>query len=463
MDSIFKFSEKKRIALTSVGAAIFLTGFKLLIGFHTNSLGILSEAAHSGLDLLAAILTFTAVSIADKPPDAEHTYGHGKLENISALLQTILLIITCGWIIWEAIDRLIEKTTHVDATIWAFVVMVVSILVDVSRSRALYRIAKKYHSQALEADALHFSSDIWTSLTVIVGLIFVASGYQVVDSITAIVVSFLILFVSYRLGQRTIDALMDRVPRGLGKQITEAILYIKGVEELRNLRIRTSGSKVFVDATVAILRTTPFEKAHHIMDAIEQVVHRIHPLSDVIVHAEPVVGKNETIEDKIRMIVVEKGLPTLHNLVVNQINDKYHLDFDIEYDSKNTFTKAHTLASEIETEIRRQIPNIENITIHMEDIFTSKHNINNATEQETKLCEEIKRMVLENPLILSCSNLTLLAEGNTYRVTLDCRIQSSKTLNEVHQIITELEVQLRQRFRQLRRVTIHPEPEKQYL
>ena len=256
--------EKKSIALSSVFAGLALTGMKLIVGLSTNSLGILSEAAHSGLDLLAALITYVAVSVSDKPADKDHQYGHGKTENISALFETILLVVTCGWIIWEGVERLTTGSVHVEATVWSFGVIVVSIAVDFSRSRALSRVAKKYGSQALEADALHFSSDIWSSLTVLVGLVFVYFGYTSLDAVAALAVAVIVLGVSYRLGRRTIDALMDRVPDGLARQIEEKIKTVDGVQEVRSLRVRMSGSKAFVDATVGLRRSLPFERAHHV-------------------------------------------------------------------------------------------------------------------------------------------------------------------------------------------------------
>ena len=225
--------EKRLIALSSVFAAIFLTSFKLGIGLWTNSLGILSEAAHSGLDLLAAIMTLLAVTFADRPADEDHPYGHGKLENISAFVETLLLILTCAWIIWQGVNRLHAHTYHVETSIWSFVVMGVSILIDTGRSRALYRVARKHKSQALEADALHFSSDVWSSMTVIGGLLFVWLGYPEFDAVAAIGVALLALFESYRLGRRTIDALMDRVPHSVTKEVEGTIASVEGVDELR--------------------------------------------------------------------------------------------------------------------------------------------------------------------------------------------------------------------------------------
>jgi cation diffusion facilitator family transporter len=451
-------SEKKIVALSSVGAAVFLTGLKLFVGLQTNSLGILSEAAHSGLDLLAAVITLVAVIVSDKPADQEHQYGHGKVENISAFIETILLFATCGWIILEAIGRLTGGASHVEATVWSFAVMGVSIVVDFSRSRALARTAKKHHSQALEADALHFSSDIWSSLTVITGLAFVALGYPVADAIVAIVVALLVLFVSYRLGRRTIDALMDRVPAGLKEDVEGAIRRVQGIEEIRLVRIRTSGPRVFIDATVALRRTLPFELAHRVMDNIESAVRSIRPDADVVVHAEPVASPDETTADKIRMIVLGLGLTAPHNLEVHLIEGEYFVDFDVEYQKGGTFEDAHDTASRIENEIRRDLPSVAKVTIHMEEYLSQARKLSDVTETEHKLGRQIQNIVAADKRVVKLSDFTLLQEGHKYNVTLSCQIGKTKTLEEVHQIISELETAMYQGLKQLRRITIHAEP-----
>jgi cation diffusion facilitator family transporter len=451
--------EKKAIALSSVIAAVFLTGFKLIVGIETNSLGILSEAAHSGLDLVAALMTLIAVTISNKPPDKEHQYGHGKMENLSALGETILLIITCGWIISEAVTRLITRTSHVEATYWSFLVMVTAIIIDISRSRALYRVAKKYNSQALEADALHFSSDVWSSLTVIGGLIFVSLGYTMVDAIAAILVALIVLFVSYRLGRRTVDALMDRVPAGLSEKVRDAIEAVTGVEKVISLRVRPSGARVFVDATVGIRRTTPFEQAHQIMEHIERAVHAIDHTIDVIVHADPLRTDDETISDRIQMIVANKGLRAASNLEVHHTNGKYLVNFTIEYQKGKAFVEAHTIATELEEEIRSEIPVIEKVTIHMEEFSPSEIDLSDVTETERRLCDDIRQTILENKNIIACTDMTLLQEGSRYRVNLQCTVGRSKSIEDVHEILTEMEAHLHKKFNQLRRITIHAEPE----
>jgi cation diffusion facilitator family transporter len=451
-------SEKKTVALTSVIAAVLLTCFKLIVGFWTNSLGILSEAAHSGFDLIAALITLFAVNYSELPADNEHHYGHGKIENISAFVETLILAFTCGWVIWEAVDRLVKYEHHAEANLWSFVVMGVSIIVDVSRSRALYRVAKKQNSQALEADALHFSSDIWSSATVIGGLVFVKLGYPVFDSVAAITVAILVLIVSYRLGRRTVDALMDCAPLDKRQKVEEAIQAIEGVEQLKSLRIRMSGSRMFVDTTILLCRTLPFQRAHSIMDSVEDAVRRVEPRADVVVHAEPFECLDETMVDKIRMIVVNEGLSAPHNLEIHIVDGKYHINFDMEYKQGHTFTEAHAIASKVEQKIYDKLPSVSVVTIHIEEYIPSEKPLTNVTSTEHSLTREILSAVQAHEDVFSCKDLTLLQEDSQYNASFTCVIDQSRTIEQVHQSISEIKAELFSRFKQLRRVTIHAEP-----
>ncbi len=455
-DTIAK--EKKRIAFISVCAAIFLTTFKFVIGITTNSLGIISEAAHSGLDLLATLMTYFAVRFSDRPADEDHQYGHGKLENISAFLETLLLVVTCIWIIYEAVGKFLSHSHNVEVSVWSFVVMGTSIIVDASRSKALYRVAKKTNSQALEADALHFASDIWSSLTVIAGLIFVSIGFPEFDAFAALIVAFLVLFVSYRLGRRTIDALMDRVPKGKLQSIEQSIHSVSGVEEVRSVRMRTSGPRLFVDIVVAIRRTLPFHLAHQIMDEIEQAIHAVDPIADVIIHAEPIESSDETLVDKIKMIVIDHHLPPPHNLEVHLSDGKYYVDFDIEYQPDQSFEDAHRIASALENHIMAEIPAIEKVTIHMEESETKEHALSDVTAVQAPLSEKIHNLVMQQNGIVKCSDVTLLQEGDHFHLSIVCSLPRTKTLEEVHTIISGIERTLYDNFPVIRKVTIHAEP-----
>src|SRR5512136_776705 len=262
--------EKTMAAMSSVLAAVGLTGLKILVAVLTGSLGIMAEAAHSGLDLVAALMTFFAVRVSDRPADKEHTYGHGKVENLSALFETLLLLATSGWIIYEAIQRLFFVSVKVEASIWSFIVMGTSIVIDYTRSRILYRAARKYKSQALEADALHFRTDIWSSSVVILGLIGLTIARYVpgldwmhkADSIAALVVAVIVIYISGELGLRTISGLLDTAPKGLAKKIEKVAASVPGVVDAHAVRIRLSGPHAFIDMHVSMDGNVSLRQAH---------------------------------------------------------------------------------------------------------------------------------------------------------------------------------------------------------
>jgi len=281
--------------MSSVIAAVGLTGFKIIVGLTTGSLGILAEAAHSGLDLMAAVMTFLAVRISGKPADRNHLYGHGKAENLSALFETLLLLVTCFWIIYEATHRLLFHPVDLKVTFWSFAVMITSIVVDVSRSRMLYRAARKFNSQALEADALHFSTDIWSSSVVILGLVCVKISewvpglafFRQADSVAAIVVGLIVVYISVKLGIRTIQALLDVAPSGIEKKIISAVEALPGVKGCHNVRVRYSGPQLFVDIHILVDGNQTLKEAHNLTEEIEHVIQKLMPNADVTVHPEP--------------------------------------------------------------------------------------------------------------------------------------------------------------------------------
>jgi cation diffusion facilitator family transporter len=276
-------------------AAIGLTAFKVVVGLLTGSLGILAEAAHSALDLVAAIMTLLAVRISARPPDREHLYGHGKVENLSALFETLLLVATCAWIVWEAVRRLLYHRVEVEVTFWSFAVMLTSIAIDVSRSRVLARTARKYHSQALEADALHFRTDVWSSSVVILGLIAVKAGERFPrlailrdgDAVAALGVSAVVVWICTQLGRRTVDALLDTAPAGMEQRIAAAVEAVPGVRDCHQVRLRYSGPVLFIDLHVLVDGGQTLTEAHDLTESIEQTIHQIVPQADVTVHPEP--------------------------------------------------------------------------------------------------------------------------------------------------------------------------------
>lgn len=286
--------EKRRVASSSLMAAVFLTAFKLVVGISTNSLGILSEAAHSGLDLVAALVTYIAIRVSSKPADEEHHFGHGKMENISALFETVLLLVTCFWIISEVIKRLTGGSMEIEVNAWSFAVILTSMAIDISRSTALRRIAKKYNSQALEADALHFSSDIFSSAVVLIGLAGYAFGFYYADSIAALIVAVIVIVISLKLGKRSIDVLLDKAPEGIKERVTDIISGIPEVFRVHDVRVRNSGAHVMVEMKIHVAPELPINKAHDISHKVEEMICSEIEKCEVHIHIEP----EETIDVK---------------------------------------------------------------------------------------------------------------------------------------------------------------------
>jgi len=280
-------NEKTKVAVFSVLAAVFLTTFKFVVGLLTGSLGILSEALHSFLDFIAALITWFAVHISDKPADKDHNFGHGKIENLSALAETGLLFITCFWIIYEAVSRLMTGQTLIEVNFWSYAVVCTSIVVDFGRSRSLGKAAKKHKSQALEADALHFSTDIWSSAVVLVGLIFSNFGFHAADSFAAIVVALIVMWISYKLGRKTVFALIDGVSAETFAEVSSIIAGTHGVKRFHALRVRSAGPETFVEVNIHVSPELTIVQAHDISNALEKSLKRHLGKGMINVHIEP--------------------------------------------------------------------------------------------------------------------------------------------------------------------------------
>ena len=286
-NTLSSIKEKKRVALISVFAAIFLTSTKIIVGLFTGSLGILSEALHAGLDLIATAITYFSVRVSDKPADRDHNYGHGKIENIAALSKTLLLFLICTWIIYESIHRLVTGNTHIEINYWSYVVVATSIIIDFSRSRVLMKAAKKHKSQVLEADALHFSTDIWSSSAVLIGLVFANFGFFFVDAVAALLVASTILYVSYKLGKRSVDVLIDKAPVEMVETIENIVRGVPGVLRFHDVKVRNSGADVFIDLCIHVEPTMSVEQEHAISAEVERRICTKIERASVHVHGEP--------------------------------------------------------------------------------------------------------------------------------------------------------------------------------
>jgi cation diffusion facilitator family transporter len=459
--------EKRWVALTSVGAAILLTSMKLLVGLATGSLGVLAEAAHSGLDLVAAVITYFAVRVSDRPADADHLYGHGKVENLSALVETILLLVTCGWIIYEGFERLLFKYVPIDASLWAFVVILISIVIDISRSRALMRVGKKHNSQALEADALHFSTDVWSSSVVLLWLALVRIGewaggetqktLERADAVAALFVALIVIWVCGKLGRRTIDALLDRAPVGMTAAVEQAVRGVSGVLECRQLRLRESGDRTFVDLVIGVRRGLSLESSHAIGAAVEDGIKSLLPKADVVVHIDPVCGSDETLAERIRAIATNKG-QTVHNVVITEPGGRIEVELHVETDGTLELRRAHDQADELEAAVSAELPHIAKITTHIEPAHARQEPLRDVTKSSASLIQAVRKMAQETPGIVECHDVMVRKSGRDLFLTMHCTFTAGQSIRDVHAASSALEERVRREIPNVARVTTHPEP-----
>jgi cation diffusion facilitator family transporter len=451
---------KVDIAFYSVLVGLFLTGMKAFVGFLTGSLGIISEALHSLLDLGAAIMTFFSVKIATRPADTRHQFGHGKIENISALFESLLLLITCVWIVYEAIQRLFYKKVHVEASLWSFMVMGIALILDFLISRLLYSGAKRFDSQALSADALHYSSDIFSSLVVILGLIGIKLGLPILDPVAALTVAVLVSVASFRLGKKAIDELLDQAPPGLKEKIEAKVRSIEGVESVSQVRIRKSGSATFIDIVITASSLTPLNQTDRLTDAIEREIKLLIPESDVMIHVNPSL-KGETLPDQVRKIA--QGFPQIkdiHNISYyrEKEGEKYFLSFHLKLLPSLTLNQAHELSDDLERTIKAKIPIITEIATHLETDHPVLQGKQVILDQRT--LSHIKEAILKNRAIKEIHDIEL--HRDQAGDTLSCHIllEENLSLEEAHRASTEVEEQIKSLVPGLTRVIVHSEPAK---
>ncbi len=458
-------TEKKLVALSSVASAVFLTGMKLVVGLLTGSLGILSEAAHSGLDLVAALVTYFAVRISGRPADARYTFGYGKVENISALFETFLLLLTCVWIIYEAILRLFFKSVEVDISVWSFIIMGISILVDIARSRALAAAAKKYSSQALEADALHFSTDIWSSSVVIAGLFLVLLAERLslpwlakADALAALGVAGIVVYVSLQLGRKTVEALLDAVPAGLRDEVTRAV-SLEGVEGVRQVRIRRSGPETFVELTLIVSQATPLEQAHDIANRAEAAVVALMPGADVLVNVHPYRSDHEGLHAAIQRVANRQGA-IIHGIRIYENGSSGRtLELHMEASEHLSLEEAHAKADALELALRGAPFNFERVVVHIEPV--GEASIRRAAESgdEARVANVLEELQEELDIPCRPHDITVYRLGDELTVSLHCLAKGDMPVGEAHQYTERLERLMRSKLPELGRIVIHMEAE----
>jgi len=456
--------EKQVASLASVGSAVALVALKAVLAAVTGSLGILSEALHSILDLVAAVITYLSVRVADKPADAEHLYGHGKVESFSAFVETGLLILTAIYIIWEAFRRLISPTVHIRPSVTAMGILAACMGIDFVRARALSRVAKKYPSEALEADALHFSTDVWSTFVVILGIggawlgiKFDLPWLSMLDPFAALGVAGVIIWIGSQLGKRTMEALLDVAPLGLRERIIDAVDDTDGVLQTERVRVRRAGPRYFVDVTISVPRTASLEQAHAASDAVERNIERIIPAADVVVHVEPRKRHDEPIFETIRAIAQRRGLP-IHELAAHRYDGHLFIELHLEVDENASLREAHHRATELEEEIHRVTDPGTRINIHIEPLGARVAGSQEMTDLSRSVQDFLNSLLTEYQELSDCHEVHVRSVDHKILVSCHCAMDGNLPITQVHDLTAILENRVKDRFPQIFRLTIHPEP-----
>jgi len=444
-----------------------LVSLKAFLVIRTGSLGVLSEALHSGLDLLAAVITFLSVRVSDEPADERHPYGHGKFENFSAFVETALLLITALYIIYEAFDRLFFHSVHIQPSVTAILVLLVALTIDMTRARALKNVARKYSSDALEADALHFATDVWSTIVVIsgIGLVWAGETWNLpwlayADALAGLAVAAIILWVGSQLGRRTLDALLDVAPKGLQQEIAMAVARMDGVLDVDRVRVRRAGNRHFVDATVSVARTASLEQVHALSDAIEKRIGEIVP-SDVMVHAEPRAPQGEHLFEAIRAVAQRMGL-AIHDVTALQHAGQLFIELHLEVDENSSLREAHRQASELEEGIRTLRDGSTDVNIHIEPlgrhIATPDAGAGEMKQLSRAIEDFLNTLTSEFDELVNCHDVRVRQVEHHILASCHCTMRGALPITQVHDVTAALEDRVKEKFPQIYRVTIHPEP-----
>jgi len=504
LENVNAYREKRTVALVSVIVSVALATTKLLIGYSTNSLGILSEAMHAGLDVIAALMTLYAIRIVIRPPDVRFTYGYAKVESLSSLIEIILLFTVAGWIFYEGLDRILFKNIQPEITIFSFAIMTISIVVDFWRSKVLDRAARRYGSQALEADALHFKADMFSSLIVIVGLIFV-SAFHIpnADAFAALIIAAMIIYTSLGLGRRTLDVLLDKAPKGMNHLLLESISGLDGVSKAHDIRIRNMGSTMSLDLHIEVPRTSTHDRAHRIATNVENRIREVMPNCDVLVHVDAIETSTETLTDRIRLIAAETdGIKNVHSIYLSRIIEPgskkstrhdaipfetknhelgtsdslnhhdsnenassfpLHLYLDLEVNRHLDLKAAHGITESFEQRIKAELTQVKDITTHIEIESTEDEDVMGVEKKASgSYIAKIRNLCMQINGVIDCKDIGIIEVNNEQHITLTIIIKATEgqevtSIEEAHKISTDVQENIIKETG-ASRVVVHSEP-----
>jgi cation diffusion facilitator family transporter len=445
-------SAQRRTALVSVGVASGLVVLKLVVGLSANSLGLVSEAVHSGTDLVAALLTFLALGVAGRPADVTHQYGHGKAEHLAALAEATFLAVVSVLIAIRALERLFASTKPTVHVTWYVLATVgVVIVADAGRASLSWRVARQTGSAALASNALHFGSDLAGSIAVLAGLLLARAGHPGGDALAALFVAVLVLAAAARLIRVNVDVLMDRAPAGAEAAARTAIAALGPLVELRRLRMRQAGGRQFADVVIAVAPSAAVGQGHAAADAVEQAVERALPGSDVVVHVEP--GSVADLRERVHAAAAAvPGMREIHNVSLVEVHGRNELSLHVKLPGGMTLAEAHDAAERLEAAIRAAIPSVDVVQTHLEPIGELSEGVEVAGEGAV-----VERIVLEATGSPPRELRFLRTEAGVVAY-LTLVLDPTTSLEQAHTRASEIEARIRVEAPEIGDVVVHTEP-----
>ena len=452
-------SKKHRAALASIFASAFITLAKLVAGLLSGSLALISEAGHAALDTGATILTYFAVRAADKPADEDHPFGHHKIESVAALIETGLLFVLAVGVLVEAVRRLFlhHPAEAVDANWLPFAVLIVSIAIDLVRWRTLTRVARETHSEALAADALHFSSDLFASVLVLIGLAITRLGYPAGDTFAAVGVAVFIAIAGFRLGKRTIDTLVDRAPPDLPARMREMVGDISGVAAVSSLRLRPAGASVTGDMQISVSRTMPLVQVAELKQEVARAIETIAPGNDVTITANPATLDTETVLERVLLIAARRRVP-VHHVTIQEVDGHRAVSLDVELDGRMSLGLAHEIASGLEAAIRTEVGGLE-VETHIEPLETQELT---GRDAPPVVADAIRAALVaraaETAEVEAPHNVRVRETAAGLVVNYHCRLDPALSVEAAHEAVDMLDRRVRRDFPEITRIVGHAEP-----
>jgi cation diffusion facilitator family transporter len=444
-------------ASLAVGSALFLA--KIAVGFASGSLGVLSEAAHSALDVAASGFAFLAVRASVKPPDREHPYGHGRAENLAAFAEAVLLLVTAAGILYEGVDRLLTGSSPVRATAYALGLMAVTLVVEVGRSFVLRYAGRAAVSQALEAESQNRFADVLSSGAVLLGLIFVSLGFRWADALAAIGVAAVVAYSAARLARHSGDILIDRAPQGAEEDLRRALGGVQGVRSVRSVRIRRSGPRLLGDATVATRRTLPVEAAERLADDARRAVAEALPDLDLTLVVQGEARPDDLVERVHAAAAHHAQVRDLHNVTVEREDDgSLHLTMHAKLPGSMSLDEAALVSDALEGRLRRELPNVSRVDVHLEPLEPDVITGADVTAARRDLTEGVRRLVAGHPDVESCEDVELSERDGRIHAHVVARMRGEATLDEAHRVETELEDRIRTRLPEIAEVVARAAP-----